>query len=639
MNRFVWMVFCFVHTIIVSGQNQKGISDTIFQIPEVLFSVNRIDNFSTGNKVQRIDSALLSSYSTTNLGQALSACTGIQINSYGTGLSSVSLRGTGSSHTAVIWNGLNIQDVLNGGVDFSLIPTGFFDNIKVQYGGNGALFGSGCIGGAIHLNNTLDFNRGVNASFRTAYGSYGHFYEGLNLSYSNKLFSGYIKAYYNKAKNDYKFRNTEEFETPTQTLHHADYSEYGVLAGAAVKINDRNIFETSFWYLNNDKNVGQTMVASNLSNNQNQSYRTSTTWKYRLNSLNINIRSGFVDNVLFYNPFNSNLPNSKHQSLSLVNEAELTFKPNDNHLVNLGFNYTFEKGISTNLSNNAHRNRISMFSSYRFSSNNTKWVIVTSFREESMNKMVTPLTFTFGIERQITPLLRVKGKVSKNYRIPTLNDLNWNFDGFARGNPDLKSESGFGQDLGIVFNKQFQTFTLGYECSGYSNIVNGWILWHPNADNIWTPDNVSKVWARGIEQDLSFKFTFSRLTIKPSASYSYTRSTKIVADIPDDDAFHKQLIYIPIHKAGFKMFMEYDGFSFYYGQNFMGNRYTLVNNSKYVNAFSVGDISLSKVITIRNQQVNFTFLMNNVWNTVYQVMQYYPMPFRNYQISIQLNFK
>lgn len=638
MNRFVWLVVCFVHTIIVSGQNQKGISDTIFQIPEVLFSVNRIDNFSTGNKVQRIDSALLSSYSTTNLSQALSACTGIQINSYGTGLSSASLRGTGSSHTAVIWNGLNIQDILNGGVDFSLIPTGFFDNIKVQYGGNGALFGSGCIGGAIHLNNSLDFNKGFNTSFRTAYGSYGHFYEGLNLSYSNKLFLGFVKTYYNKAQNDYKFRNTEEFGTPIQTLHNADYKEFGILAGAAVKINDRNRFETSFWYLNNDKNIGQTMVASNLSNNQNKSYRTSSAWKYRHNSININIRSGFVNNIFYYNPINSNLSNSKHRSLSLVNESELIFKPNENHLVNLGLNYTFEKAISTDLNNNPDRNRYSIFSSYRFISNNSKWNVVTSFREELLNKLV-PLTFTFGMERQITHVLRVKGKVSRNYRIPTLNDLYWNFDGFAKGNADLKSESGIGQDLGIVFTKQFQTFTLGYECSGFSNIVNGWILWHPNGDNIWTPDNVSKVWARGIEQDLSFQFTFDQVTIKPSASYSYTRSTKIIADMPGDDGFHKQLIYVPIHKAGFKVLLEYDGFYFYYGQNYMGRRYTLVNNSKYIAAFSVGDISLSKVITIRNQQVNFTLLVNNLWNTVYQVMQYYPTPHRNYQVSIQLNFK
>jgi iron complex outermembrane receptor protein len=635
MNRFYWLVICFVHTVVVSGQDRKGISDTVFQIPEVSITVNRMDNFSTGNKVQRIDSALLKAYSAANLSQTLSACTGVQINSYGTGLSSASLRGTGSSHTAVIWNGFNIQDILNGGVDFSLIPSGFFDNIKVQYGGNGALFGSGCIGGAIHLDNSLDFNKGVKASFRSAYGSYRHYYEGLNISFSNRLFSGFVKTYVNAAKNDFQFKNTEEFGSPVQTMHNAEVKEAGVIAGAALKLKEHQRLETNFWYLNNDKNIAPTLNSLILSNNRNQSYRTSAAWKYWRNQINVSVRSGFFNNFLLYTPQSSNLEKGKHQALSLVNEAELTYKYSENHLVNFGLNYTIENGISNDLTNDPQRNRFSAFASYRFISNNSKWHVVSSFREEMMNKMMTPLTFTLGMERQINKLIQVKGKISRNFRVPSLNDLYWK----GWGNPDLKSESGLGQDLEFIVAKTESSVTFQYELSAFTNIVKDWIVWHPNTGNTWTPDNISRVWARGVEQDLSFQFELSDVIVKPSISYSFTRSTKIVADFPGDDAYHKQLTYVPLHKAGLKTLVKVDGFQLFYVQNFMGRRYTLADNSKYVDPVFVGDFSLSKTAVIGSQLLVLSLFINNVWNSAYQVIQYYPCPLRNYQFSIQLNFK
>ena len=638
MNRIYWLVICFVHTIIVNGQGQKGISDTIFQIPEVSITVNRMDNFSTGNKVQRIDSSLLKTYSTANLSQTLSACTGVQMNSYGTGLSSASLRGTGSSHTAVIWNGFNIQDILNGGVDFSLIPSGFFDNIKVQYGGNGALSGSGCIGGAIHLDNSLDFNKGLKASVRSAYGSYGHFHEGLNLSYSNRLFSGFVKSYYNTAKNDFKFKNTEEFGSPIQTMPHAELKETGVIAGMAFKFGSHQRLESNFWFLNNDKNIAPTMNTMdvlNSSNNRNRSYRATVAWNCRAGRMSYSVRSGFFNNFLLYTPQNPNLLKGDHQALSQINEAEVTWFMSEYHLFNFGLNYTFENGISNDLVNDLGRKRVSGFASYRLTSRNSKWHLVSSVREELMNKMITPVTYTFGIERKFYNMIQVKGKLSRNFRVPSLNDLYW----VGWGNPNLKNESGFGQDLEFIVNQNIGTGLIQYELSAFSNVVKDWILWHPKSDNTWSPDNISRVWARGIEQDLSVYVGICDFTIKPSLSYSFIRSTKILADFPGDDAYHKQLIYVPLHKASAKTLVIYKGYQLFYTQNYMGRRFTQADNNNYVKRVSVADFSLSKTFPLGNQSLNLTLFINNVWNSAYQVIQYYACPFRNYQFSIQLNFK
>ena len=66
--------------------------------------------FAAGSRVVSLDSSYLQTYSSASLADALQARTPLYLKSYGaSGLSSVSFRGTSASHTAVLWNGLNIS--------------------------------------------------------------------------------------------------------------------------------------------------------------------------------------------------------------------------------------------------------------------------------------------------------------------------------------------------------------------------------------------------------------------------------------------------------------------------------------------------------------------------------------------------
>ena len=104
------------------------------KIKEVVVTSNRLQQFTSGNKIQTIDSTALKNNATNSLAELISSQTQIQINSYGPGaLASPSFRGSGSSHTAVLWNGFNMQDILAGGVDFSQIPDFFLDDVKIQF--------------------------------------------------------------------------------------------------------------------------------------------------------------------------------------------------------------------------------------------------------------------------------------------------------------------------------------------------------------------------------------------------------------------------------------------------------------------------------------------------------------------------
>jgi iron complex outermembrane receptor protein len=263
--------------------------------------------------------------------------------------------------------------------------------------------------------------------------------------------------------------------------------------------------------------------------------------------------------------------------------------------------------------------------------------VATNLREELIDQNLTPITFSIGFEHAIASYLQLKGVLSKNFRIPTFDDLYWK----GWGNPNLKNESGFNQDLGFRFSKGIENINFQYELTGFSNMVSNWILWEPSltGSDIWTPENVSKVWARGIENDFDISVHMNSIVVKSSLSYSYTRSTKVKADIANDPAVNKQLIYVPKHKGLATINVIYKGFTLYYGQSYTGSRYTMKDNSKYIRPYSLGNISLTKNFKYRQKLLSASIQINNIGNTVYQVMEWYPMPLRNYQLNIKLNFK
>ncbi len=60
-------------------------------------------------------------------------------------------RGTNSSHTLVLWNGIELNDPYLGGFDWSTLSTDGVERIEVVRGPFSALYGSGALGGVVQL--------------------------------------------------------------------------------------------------------------------------------------------------------------------------------------------------------------------------------------------------------------------------------------------------------------------------------------------------------------------------------------------------------------------------------------------------------------------------------------------------------
>ena len=132
---------------LISLGARAQVGDTTY-LKEVSVYGLPVTSYATGSKVVQIKSG----EEVTTLSDKLIDETSFYLKTYGNNqLSTITIRGTTASQTAVLWNGININSPTLGQTDFSLIPLFLFDDVSVQYGTGSALYGSDAIGGSIMI--------------------------------------------------------------------------------------------------------------------------------------------------------------------------------------------------------------------------------------------------------------------------------------------------------------------------------------------------------------------------------------------------------------------------------------------------------------------------------------------------------
>ena len=279
---FITASVLFIMLPLFSFAQQTVEADTTLHIKEVVVSDLRLVNFSTGTHIQSFDSAALGEYKQDNLAEFLFNETGIFIKTYGLGsLATSSFRGGSANHTLALWNGFNINSPMNGILDFSLVPAGLSNDIKIQHGGTSALWGGGAIGGAIHLNSVPVFDRGVTASASFEAGSFSTFSERLTLDISKSRWVSGLKFSHNTAKNNFPFRNYFLPESPEVRQSNNELNQYSALWENFFIINKKQKLNVFFWYQNTDRNIPPTMLqATSQASQQDESFRVTSEWQF-----------------------------------------------------------------------------------------------------------------------------------------------------------------------------------------------------------------------------------------------------------------------------------------------------------------------------------------------------------------------
>ena len=279
--------------------NKMQAQDTI-ALKHVEITAKKIELSQIGKKTEAIDSTVKEQFKYNSIADLLSYNSSVFIKSYGPGgIATTAFRGGNASQTAVLWNGFNLQNAMLGQADLALMPAVLFDDVAVEYGGSSSLWGSGAIGGSIHLNTKSVFNRGLTTSVNFAAGSFGMLNGSAAVLLSRERFISSTKVYVNTSQNNFKYKDTLDKENPDKRQKNSGYNFKGLMQEFKFIINSKQIISVSGWFTDNQRHLPTyNSVIESKTYQRDNAARLSVNWTYVEKKIKSIIRGGyFVDGI------------------------------------------------------------------------------------------------------------------------------------------------------------------------------------------------------------------------------------------------------------------------------------------------------------------------------------------------------
>jgi vitamin B12 transporter len=616
----------------VSPENDKPV-DTL-SIEGIVVD-SKLQRFSSSLMLKVIPGLELKNSKQLALSDVLGTISNINVNSYGQGgSSSASLRGLGSYHTAILWNGINLQNPMNGGINTSIIPVNFIDQVAIQYGGNGALFGSGAIGGTIHLDNRLELGKGHSAELYQTYGSFNSYFTGANYTFSGMKFASSTRIFYSETENDYRFHNITKIGKPFENQVNANSSKQGLMQNFVAMLSDQSRLSSSIWIQKSFNRYPPKMTDyTNHETDLNSFFRSLIKYSYTGSIFDLNAKASYFYDVERYrNPGISD--SSNHYSSSIIFESEVIGKIAGEHRIEAGVNINGERVKSTNYTDPKERIRPSATITYRYSKLNGVTDFYAGVRDEMVSDKANPITWSIGGRLRLANRFFIRMNLSSSYRVPVLNDLYWSGI-MSKGNPNLLPEHGLSQEFGLDYLLSNDFISFVSKVNFFNNNVSDWIIWKPDLAGTWMPTNAKEVWSRGMDLSVNLKLSIDKCQMGIDLMGTSTLSTVQKSTLASE--VNKQLPYVPKIKTGGSMFFAYNNYLVKYNHSYTSKRSTVDNNLN-LESYNIGSLLLEMSFKRSIYAITTFFRIENVWNVEYQAMLWYPMPLRNYQLGVSIQF-
>ncbi len=632
-------VFAFSYTC---AQEKK---DSVRMLKEVIVEQSRLHSYAISPYAVSVDSLTRALNSGGSLAELLRKSGLVRINGYGPGgLTTASIRGTGSNHTAVLWNGINLVSPLTGQADLSLVPATFVDDASIKSGGAASLYGSGSIGGTINLNNKAVFDDGLKIRTFTNIGSFGTFFQDAGITWSAKKFATSTKAFFTQSANDFSFLNKNVYPFRTDRRQHAGFDQRGVLQQFYWQVTPRDLITAKLWYQDNFYNTpNPTSTPRPSQATERDTYtRALAGWSHSIGKIDFNYQGAFIHHNLDYRDPAINLISPSIFNTSINNLECNVVLPNDVSLTT-GINYTWEQGKVADFGNTVPvRNRIAWFTAFKWKPV-SRLALAASFREELANGDAKPFAPSVTAKVTVSRHIETYATFARNYRIPTFNELYWKGAG-ALGDPTLKSEISTGGEVGVSgfwsIDEQSSS-QLSFKAAVFSNHVDNWIQWNQVSGTVWSPQNLLKVWSRGAEAQVNAQRKFDHVIVDLFLQYNFSKVTnEQLYENANDNQLNKQLTLTPLHQGTAMLRATWKTFHLNIAHVYTGKQYTDGDNSQYfaLPAYNVTSVWLSKPFDIQRVKLTCSGEVNNMFDTNYQARQGYPMPGRNFKIGVTIQF-
>ncbi len=555
----------------------------------------------------------------------------VYIKNYGPGsLATSSFRGGSASQTLILWNDLPIQSPLLGQLDISLLPTWSMDKVSLDKGGNSAMWGSGAIGGTVHLEHENKEKGSYVVDNLLSFGSFGQFQENLKLSFATRKLRSNTSFTYLKAENDFPYSVGTANEV-RKVQSNAAQEQYHINQDLYYKLNKRHSIELHYWRTSADRQIPPTTVQRmNDAYQIDNADRISARWKFVYGSHRIKLNAGLFDEGLeFYDPTQRITSLTNFQTYILDYSHQYNYR--EKHRFSYGLSASNTQVFSAeNYDEDPSELRVAGL--FRYQYDGDRLTLQLSGRQQIVDDLIVPFIPAAAFSYDIGEF-KWSGKVSNNFRLPTLNDRFWS----PGGNPNLKPESGWSAESSLNWLRKRDQSQLSSSITAYHKVIDNWIQWSIlEGSSFWQPYNLTRVWSRGIEYAVNYDLEMGKSMLSLSGNAEYVKSTNQIAiDLPRLEK-GQQLWYTPEYTITGSLAYSWKGFKAEYIQRWIDGT-TGINEN--LDPFTIGDVLLNKSVNLLNFKGNVFLNIFNVWNSQYRVVERRPMPGANFQLGLRTSIE
>ena len=666
MKRLALWAYMLAMVLSSYAQTTKPVpTDSVRHVGEVVVVSNLIyrevipSHVMKGEQLERLNSH--------SIADALRYFAGVQLKDYGGvgGIKTINVRSMGSSHLGIFYDGIQLGNAQNGQTDLGQFSMDNVDEISLYNGQKSAIFQPASEfgnAGAVYIRTRRPrFNEGerYHLKFKLKYGSsdmvrFSTLWEQrLSPMVSSSVSGEFLSS---SGKYDFRYRRYKvdgslAYDT-TATRQNGDIwsaraeaNIYGIIdqGGWNVKAytyhSERGIpgaIVNNVWRRGERQADHNTFVQASLMKSVGQRFSTRLQAKYayyHTHYVNRDPKTMLVDNTYRQQEF----------FVSTSNVYEIL----NGWSASLAYDFKWNK-LNADMRSFAYPHRFSNMVSLATAFNrpwlNIQASVLATFvkdhtqtlDDQESQQVLTPALF-FNIFPFQNRFFSVRLYAKRSFRMPTFNDLYYT----DMGNAQLQPETALQYNAGFVFEKDWRQGVIRHfrwQTDAYYNSIHDKIVAYPKGQQFrWTMLNLGRVHIKGIDIETELAVApLPDLVLSTRLQYTYQDARDVTN--ATDTYYRHQIPYIPWHSGSAIVGLTYRQWDFNYSFIYAGERYNQQENIayNYMPSWYTSDLSASYRFLMGKKVLRVTAEINNLLDQQYDVILNYPMPGRNFALTLEL---
>ena len=644
-----------------NGETQDSVR--VHHIQEVVVTSRLISRETIPS--QTLGGEELKKLNSLSVADALRYFSGLQLKDYGGvgGIKTVNIRSMGTNHLGIFYDGIELGNAQNGQIDLGQFSLDNVEEISLYNGQRSAIFQPASDfgnAGSVYIRTKAPrfiMGRRYNLLVMAKYGSSDTFRfsslweQKLSDHISSSLSTGVLTS-----SGRYKFRYRRVTEDNTVAYDTTAVRHNGDIWAFRIEENVRGGIADGYWNVKAYTYHSERGIPGAIVNNVWR--RGERQWDHNTFGQAV-FQKSFGDKfstkaLAKYAYYVTRYVNNDETQIHVDNtyrQQEMYFSTSNVYeilskwSVSMSYDFKWNK-LNANMVDFAFPHRYSNFVSLATALTLSRIQAQASLVEQvvkdhvkygassSSRSTLTPAFFV-NVYPFESKLLAVRAFAKKSFRMPTFNDLYY----ADMGNSKLNPESALQYDLGFVLNKDWKQGIVDHfrlQVDGYYNTVHDKIVAYPKGQQFrWTMLNLGKVHIKGVDAMTEVGLEPAK-DWKVTARLQYTyQDARDVTD-PNTSYYKDQIPYIPWNSGSAILGLSWREWDLSYSFIYSGERYSQQENILYNHLQPWYTHDMSVVYHARRWSARLD--VNNIFSQDYDVILNYPMPKRNYMLTLEYNF-